>query len=74
NISTTAAYRSVRDLIKKEKLKEMAKKKDNLKVNSVEKQGTLSSEKHPALRNDATETGITLRPLTMEDMKEAKNQ
>ncbi|CAO2175166.1 unnamed protein product [Urochloa humidicola] len=63
NICTTAAYRPVRELIQKERKKELEKLKR-------EKGGTPSD---PTKKKEKEEP-IILRPLNMTDLKEAKNQ
>ncbi|GJM89873.1 hypothetical protein PR202_ga06098 [Eleusine coracana subsp. coracana] len=92
NLCVTAAYRPVRELLKKEREKELerrakeAKEKtataensetpENSKEKSENKEQdsegkTNSSE---AKAEDAKEVTINLRPLTMEDLRQAKNQ
>ncbi|XP_062074468.1 ribosome biogenesis ATPase RIX7 [Humulus lupulus] len=77
NLCTTAAYRPVRELIQQERLKDLEKKQKalaeapNTKVSSAE---TVSSEKTKESGNGKEETGIILRPLNMEDFRQAKNQ
>lgn len=61
NLCTTAAYRPVRELIQKERKKELEK----LKREKGETPSDLPKKK---------EETITLRPLSMTDLKEAKNQ
>ncbi|CAO2194282.1 unnamed protein product [Urochloa humidicola] len=63
NLCTTAAYRPVRELIQKERKKELEKLKR-------ENAGTPSD---PTKKKEKEET-IILRPLNMTDLKEAKNQ
>lgn len=66
NLCVTAAYRPVRELIQQEKQKDKEKKlKDDGK----------SSEDASASKEEAKEENlITLRPLNMEDIRQAKNQ
>ncbi|KAJ8471470.1 hypothetical protein OPV22_025813 [Ensete ventricosum] len=64
NLCTTAAYRPVRELIQKERLKELERKKK-----AEDNQAEASETKV----EDREET-IVLRPLNMEDMRQAKNQ
>ncbi|KAF3328679.1 lon protease [Carex littledalei] len=64
NLCTTAAYRPVRELIQRERLKELAKQKESGETPSKE-----SLEKE----GEAKEA-IILRPLTMDDLRQAKNQ
>ncbi|PPD67777.1 hypothetical protein GOBAR_DD35344 [Gossypium barbadense] len=65
NLCTTAAYRPVRELIQQERLKDMRKKKEAEGQNSD----------YPSTKNDDVEERvITLRPLNMEDLRQAKNQ
>ncbi|XP_047320182.1 uncharacterized protein LOC124924149 isoform X2 [Impatiens glandulifera] len=68
NLCVTAAYRPVRELLQQEKLKDKEKKK-------VEADGQ-SSEVAPdkAKEEEKEEKVIILRPLNMEDMRQAKNQ
>ncbi|KAF0921183.1 hypothetical protein E2562_039223 [Oryza meyeriana var. granulata] len=63
NLCTTAAYRPVRELIQKERKKELEKKK--------REQGGNSSD---APKTKEKDEAIILRPLNMTDLKEAKNQ
>lgn len=63
NLCMTAAYRPVRELIQQERLKDR-KKKSRAEGGSED----VSS------RDDKKERTITIRPLNMEDFKEAKNQ
>lgn len=63
NLCTTAAYRPVRELIQKERKKELEKKK-------LEQGGTPLDPS----KIKEKDKGIILRPLNMKDLKEAKNQ
>uniref|UniRef100_A0A0D9UYI4 AAA+ ATPase domain-containing protein n=1 Tax=Leersia perrieri TaxID=77586 RepID=A0A0D9UYI4_9ORYZ len=63
NLCTTAAYRPVRELIQKERKKELEKKK--------REQGGNPSDVSKIKEKDEA---IILRPLNMKDLKEAKNQ
>ncbi|XP_072999376.1 uncharacterized protein [Typha latifolia] len=65
NLCTTAAYRPVRELIQKERLKELERKKTEAGENPAETS---------KVREDDGHETITLRPLSMEDMRQAKNQ
>ncbi|CAL9227131.1 unnamed protein product [Arabidopsis halleri] len=67
NFCTTAAYRPVRELIKQECLKDQERKKKE----EAEKSSEEGSE---AKEEVSEERVITLRPLSMEDMKVAKSQ
>ncbi|KAK7318165.1 hypothetical protein RJT34_02864 [Clitoria ternatea] len=67
NLCTTAAYRPVRELIQQERLKSLDKKQKAAKGQSEDVQDSI-------VGNDAEERVITLRPLNMQDFKEAKNQ
>ncbi|KAK1392275.1 putative cell division cycle ATPase [Heracleum sosnowskyi] len=62
---TTAAYRPVRELIKQEREKDLEKKRKA----EQEKNSEVASEEQ-----QEAERVITLRPLNMEDMRQAKNQ
>ncbi|KAJ4794536.1 P-loop containing nucleoside triphosphate hydrolases superfamily protein [Rhynchospora pubera] len=64
NLCTTAAYRPVRELIQRERLKELGKKKELGENQSKEPEETVGK---------AEET-IILRPLNMDDLRQAKNQ
>ncbi|GLT34806.1 hypothetical protein SLA2020_093010 [Shorea laevis] len=68
NLCTTAAYRPVRELIKQERLKDQERKQRAAAGNNTEDASTKME--------DGEEEGriITLRPLNMEDFREAKNQ
>lgn len=63
NLCTTAAYRPVRELIQKERKKELEKKQ--------REQGDNPSDPSKIKEKDEA---IILRPLNMTDLKEAKNQ
>lgn len=63
NLCITAAYRPVRELIQQERLKAQKKK-------SIAERGSEDA----STRYDKKERAITIRPLNMEDFKEAKNQ
>ncbi|KAG4952439.1 hypothetical protein JHK85_046306 [Glycine max] len=65
NLCITAAYRPVRELIQQERMKDMEKKKREAEGQSSE---DASNNK------DKEEQEITLRPLNMEDMRQAKTQ
>ncbi|XP_020220910.1 putative cell division cycle ATPase [Cajanus cajan] len=65
NLCITAAYRPVRELIQQERTKEMEKKKREAEGQSSE---DASNNK------DKEDQEITLRPLNMEDMRQAKSQ
>nr|XP_029119106.1 lon protease homolog, mitochondrial isoform X3 [Elaeis guineensis] len=66
NLCTTAAYRPVRELIQKERLKELETKQ---KAGGGENPSDTSETKV-----EDGEISITLRPLNMEDMRQAKSQ
>ncbi|KAK9277498.1 hypothetical protein L1049_007042 [Liquidambar formosana] len=66
NFCTTAAYRPVRELIQQERLKDLEKKQ-----RAAEGQ---NSEDAPHTNEGRGERIITLRPLNMEDLRQAKNQ
>ncbi|KAG9448429.1 hypothetical protein H6P81_014557 [Aristolochia fimbriata] len=66
NFCMTAAYRPVRELIQKERLKDMERKR---KIAEAQNKG-----EDDAKEEEKGERVITLRPLNMEDMKQAKNQ
>ncbi|KAK8494864.1 hypothetical protein V6N12_013861 [Hibiscus sabdariffa] len=67
NLCVTAAYRPVRELLKQERLKDQEKKR--------REEAGKSPENASETKDDNTEEEvITLRPLTMEDMRQAKNQ
>ncbi|KAJ8649413.1 hypothetical protein MRB53_002436 [Persea americana] len=67
NLCMTAAYRPVRELIQKERLKDLEMKKKAA-------EGQKSEEDSDNKEADKEETVITLRPLNMEDLRQAKNQ
>ncbi|KAF3432908.1 hypothetical protein FNV43_RR24010 [Rhamnella rubrinervis] len=67
NLCVTAAYRPVRELIQQERLKDKEKKKEDAESKSSEDTSDAKAE-------DKEEQVITLRPLNMEDMRQAKNQ
>ncbi|KAL2544270.1 P-loop containing nucleoside triphosphate hydrolase superfamily protein [Forsythia ovata] len=65
NLSVTAAYRPVRELIQQERLKDQGKKR-------IAEEGQKSGD--ASAKENKEERVITIRPLNMEDFKEAKNQ
>ncbi|KAG6715446.1 hypothetical protein I3842_05G253200 [Carya illinoinensis] len=67
NLCITAAYRPVRELIQQERLKDTEKKNKDAEGKSSE--GTSETKEE-----DEDGRVITLRPLDMEDMRQAKNQ
>ncbi|OMO99824.1 hypothetical protein CCACVL1_03594 [Corchorus capsularis] len=67
NLCVTAAYRPVRELIQQERLKDLEKKKR-------EEAGKSSEDASETKEENNEEREITLRPLNMEDMRQAKNQ
>ncbi|XP_027340718.1 putative cell division cycle ATPase [Abrus precatorius] len=70
NLCTTAAYRPVRELIQQERLKSLDKKQ---KAAEGKNEDVQDSEEVQSI--DAEEERvITLRPLNMQDFREAKNQ
>ncbi|KAL1342439.1 uncharacterized protein [Arachis hypogaea] len=66
NLCMTAAYRPVRELLKQETMKEVERKKKAA-------QGQISEDMSNATE-DKKGQSVTLRPLTMEDIRKAKNQ
>ncbi|KAK7391309.1 hypothetical protein VNO78_19723 [Psophocarpus tetragonolobus] len=66
NLCTAAAYRPVRELLQQERLKEKEKKKMEAEVQSSENSLDANEDKENQV--------ITLRPLNMEDMRQAKSQ
>lgn len=67
NLCTTAAYRPVRELIQQERLKTLEKKQ------RAEK-GLTSDDTPQHAKEGKEEKAIVLRPLNMEDFRQAKNQ
>lgn len=68
NFCITAAYRPVRELIQRERKKDLERKKKAQENN--DSTDTTSETKEEKKEEEA----IVLRPLNMEDMKQAKNQ
>lgn len=66
NLCITAAYRPVREFIKQERLKDVEKCKDA--------EGKTSEGSSETKEENKEDQVITLRPLSMEDMRQAKNQ
>ncbi|KAK7279886.1 hypothetical protein RJT34_24945 [Clitoria ternatea] len=66
SLCTTAAYRPVKELIQQEMLKEKEKKKIEAEAQSSEDASNATGDKKDQL--------IDLRPLNMEDMRQAKSQ
>lgn len=83
NLCTTAAFQPVRELIRREQEKEKARKKENIEKKAEEsnsgpfnKADTSTddrADKKEEVREGAAES-IVLRPLTMEDMRKAREQ
>ncbi len=83
NLCTTAAFQPVRELLRREQEKEKARKKENAKEKAEEsKSGPFSTadtstdngaDKKEEVKEEVAES-IILRPLTMEDMRQAKEQ
>ncbi|KAJ0043945.1 hypothetical protein Pint_17576 [Pistacia integerrima] len=71
NLCVTAAYRPVRELIQKERMKDMERKKREAAGKSSE---DASDSKEEAKEESKEERVIELRPLNMEDLRQAKNQ
>ncbi|KAI3407270.1 AAA domain-containing protein [Psidium guajava] len=68
NLCTTAAYRPVRELIQQERVKGLQEKKERAA-------GVMSEEGHQDTKGGSKEEiTMTLRPLNMEDFRQAKNQ
>ncbi|KAG2700573.1 hypothetical protein I3843_06G005100 [Carya illinoinensis] len=65
NLCITAAYRPVRELIQQERLKDMKHK---------DAEGKTSEGTSETKEENEEDRIITLRPLNMEDMRQAKNQ
>ncbi|KQK04715.1 putative cell division cycle ATPase isoform X2 [Brachypodium distachyon] len=92
NLCVTAAYRPVRELLKKERLKELERREKEAKQKTTavdasdnpesKEENSDSKEDNPESKDGNSEAkaesdkeaGIDLRPLTMEDLKQAKNQ
>ncbi|KAK7251380.1 hypothetical protein RIF29_34524 [Crotalaria pallida] len=75
NLCTTAAYRPVRELIQQERLKNMDKKqKDKAAKGQKDVEERNTQDAVVAEEEVKQERVITLRPLNMQDFKEAKNQ
>ncbi|GAB2265137.1 hypothetical protein Dimus_000202 [Dionaea muscipula] len=70
NLCITAAYRPVRELIQKERKKDLDKRKKAQEKKDTGEEGAETKEE--AAKQE--EVVITLRSLTMEDMRHAKNQ
>ncbi|KNA07898.1 hypothetical protein SOVF_167600 [Spinacia oleracea] len=69
NLCITAAYRPVRELIQRERQKDLEKKKKTQENNNDTAEGS-SETKEPEKEAEP----IILRPLNMEDLRQAKNQ
>ncbi|KMT12009.1 hypothetical protein BVRB_5g099700 isoform A [Beta vulgaris subsp. vulgaris] len=65
NLCTTAAYRPVRELIQQERLKDLEGKTE-----TEEGQSTAGAQK----KKNSKERVVSLRPLNLEDFRDAKNQ
>lgn len=69
NLCITAAYRPVRELIQRERQKDLAKK------NKAQENNNDSADDASVTKEDDKEAEpIVLRPLNMEDLRQAKNQ
>ncbi|XP_044505375.1 putative cell division cycle ATPase [Mangifera indica] len=71
NLCVTAAYRPVRELIQKERMKDMERKKREAAGKSSE---DASDSKEGGKEENKEERVIELRTLNMEDLRQAKNQ
>ena len=69
NLCITAAYRPVRELIQRERKKDLARKK-KAQENNNDSTDASSETKEP----EKEEEPIVLRALNMEDLRQAKNQ
>lgn len=69
NLCVTAAYRPVRELIQQERKKDKEKKQKAEQGEGESLEGTSDAKEE-----NEKETTITLRPLSMEDMRQAKKQ
>lgn len=74
NLCVTAAYRPVRELIQQERLKDMESKKKEEAGKSTEESEKNAEESSDSKEENKEEQVIVLRPLNMEDMRQAKNQ
>ncbi|KAL2922120.1 ATPase family AAA domain-containing protein 1-A [Bienertia sinuspersici] len=72
NLCITAAYRPVRELIQRERQKDMARKKKAQENNKDASDSSTESKEDE--KEEKEVEPIVLRPLNMEDMKQAKNQ
>ncbi|KAK9292433.1 hypothetical protein L1049_020403 [Liquidambar formosana] len=72
NLCVTAAYRPVRELIQQERQKDIERKQRAEKGKSSE--DASDSKSSDSKEDDKEESEINLRPLNMEDMRQAKNQ
>ncbi|KAI4363654.1 hypothetical protein MLD38_019844 [Melastoma candidum] len=72
NLCVTAAYRPVRELIQQERLKDLERKKRAEKANNHEDAPEAEVVEEGKVGKD--EHVIKLRPLDMEDLRQAKNQ
>ncbi|XP_030475168.1 cell division control protein 48 homolog C-like [Syzygium oleosum] len=70
NLCVTAAYRPVRDLIQQERQKNLERKRRAEEGESSEEASNTKEEKE----ENKDEEVIALRPLKMEDLRQAKNQ
>ncbi|KAF9667442.1 hypothetical protein SADUNF_Sadunf15G0023500 [Salix dunnii] len=67
NLCVTAAYRPVRELLQQERVKDKEKKQKD-------QEGTSSEDAADRKEEGKEENVIILRPLNMDDMRQAKNQ
>ncbi|XP_061952438.1 peroxisomal ATPase PEX1-like isoform X2 [Populus nigra] len=67
NLCVTAAYRPVRELLQQERVKDKEKKQKA-------EEGTSSEDAADTTEEGKEESVIILRPLNMDDMRQAKNQ
>ncbi|KAL2342709.1 hypothetical protein Fmac_003994 [Flemingia macrophylla] len=74
NLCTTAAYRPVRELIQQERLKSLDKKQKAAKKQNKDFQDSQVGNTQEGQEEVEHGRVITLRPLNMQDFKEAKNQ
>ncbi|KAI3458072.1 hypothetical protein Pfo_014735 [Paulownia fortunei] len=76
NLCVTAAYRPVRELIQQERQKDRVYQhfKSETKKKQRDEEGESSEDASATIEETKDEKVISLRPLNMEDMRQAKNQ
>ncbi|KAJ3694570.1 hypothetical protein LUZ60_010050 [Juncus effusus] len=74
NFCTTAAYRPVRELIQRERLKDLVDKDYFISAKKKKAEAGEKPSEEKEEKEEEKEQAVFLRPLNMEDLRQAKNQ